>query len=319
MSLLPYKEIIKAIKAYNTIIVHRHVSPDPDALGSQGGLVEILRESFPEKKIFKAGGPVGDLDFLTTMDEVSDEEYKDALVIVTDTANTPRISDERHNLGSMLIKIDHHPNDDAYGDLQLVNIDASSCSEIIADFYLANQNDLILPKEAARLLYAGIVGDTGRFLYPSTTPHTMRIAAKLMENDFVPNEVNNQMNVISPKVAKLTGYILQNLTISKVGVAKVLLTQETLKKFDLIDTETSSIVSIPGTVDGVLTWGIFVEQQEGHFRCRLRSKGPVINEVAKNHHGGGHPLASGANAKNLEEIDQIIKELTELASKWKHE
>lgn len=319
MSLLPYKEIIKAIKAYNTIIVHRHVSPDPDALGSQGGLVEILRESFPEKKIFKAGGPVGDLDFLTTMDEVSDEEYKDALVIVTDTANTPRISDERHNLGSMLIKIDHHPNDDAYGDLQLVNIDASSCSEIIADFYLANQNDLILPKEAARLLYAGIVGDTGRFLYPSTTPHTMRIAAKLMENDFVPNEVNNQMNVISPKVAKLTGYILQNLTISKVGVAKVLLTQETLKKFDLIDTETSSIVSIPGTVDGVLTWGIFVEQQEGHFRCRLRSKGPVINEVAKNHHGGGHPLASGANAKNLEEIDQIIKELTELASKWQHE
>ncbi|MEG0553557.1 MAG: DHHA1 domain-containing protein, partial [Carnobacterium sp.] len=48
-------------------------------------------------------------------------------------------------------------------------------------------------------------------------------------------------------------------------------------------------------------------------------KGPVINEVAKNHHGGGHPLASGANAKNLEEIDQIIKELTELASKWQHE
>lgn len=319
MSLLPYKEIIKAIKAYNTIVVHRHVSPDPDALGSQGGLVEILRESFPEKKIFKAGGPVGDLDFLTTMDEVSDEEYKDALVIVTDTANTPRISDKRYNLGSMLIKIDHHPNDDAYGDLQLVNIDASSCSEIIVDFYLANQNDLILPKEAARLLYAGIVGDTGRFLYPSTTPHTMRIAAKLMENDFVPNEVNNQMNVISPKVAKLTGYILQNLTISEIGVAKVLLTQETLKKFDLIDTETSSIVSIPGTVDGVLIWGIFVEQQEGHFRCRLRSKGPVINEVAKNHHGGGHPLASGANAKSLEEIDQIIKELTELASKWQHE
>ena len=318
MSISSNKEIVEAIKKYNTIIVHRHMSPDPDALGSQGGLVEILRESFPEKKIYKVGGPVGDLDFLTTMDDVSDEEYKDALVIVTDTANTPRISDERYNLGSMLIKIDHHPNDDVYGDLQLVNIDASSCSEIIVDFYLENQKELTLPKEAARLLYAGIVGDTGRFLYPSTTPHTMRVAARLMEKDFVPNEVNNQMNVISQKVAKLTGYILQNLTISEVGVAKVLLTQETLKKFDLMDTETSSIVSIPGTVDGVLTWGIFVEQPEGHFRCRLRSKGPVINEVAKRHHGGGHPLASGANAKNIEEIDQIINELTELATQWQN-
>ena len=318
MSLSSNKKIIEAIKKYNTIIVHRHMNPDPDALGSQGGLVEILRVSFPEKKIYKVGGPVGDLDFLTTMDDVSDEEYKDALVIVTDTANTPRISDERYNLGSMLIKIDHHPNDDVYGDLQLVNSDASSCSEIIVDFYLENQKELKLPKEAARLLYAGIVGDTGRFLYPSTTPHTMRVAARLMEKDFVPNEVNNQMNVISQKVAKLTGYILQNLTISEVGVAKVLLTQETLKKFDLMDTETSSIVSIPGTVDGVLTWGIFVEQPEGYFRCRLRSKGPVINEVAKRHHGGGHPLASGANAKNIEEIDQIINELTELANKWQN-
>ncbi len=318
MSISSNKEIVEAIKKYNTIMVHRHMSPDPDALGSQGGLVEILRESFPEKKIYKVGGTVGDLDFLTTMDDVSDEEYKDALVIVTDTANTPRISDERYNLGSMLIKIDHHPNDDVYGDLQLVNIDASSCSEIIVDFYLENQKELTLPKEAARLLYAGIVGDTGRFLYPSTTPHTMRVAARLMEKDFVPNEVNNQMNVISQKVAKLTGYILQNLTISEVGVAKVLLTQETLKKFDLMDTETSSIVSIPGTVDGVLTWGIFVEQPEGHFRCRLRSKGPVINEVAKRHHGGGHPLASGANAKNIEEIDQIINELTELATQWQN-
>ncbi|WP_034550817.1 DHH family phosphoesterase [Carnobacterium funditum] len=319
MSLFPYKEILEMIKKYDTIIVHRHMRPDPDALGSQGGLVEILKESFPKKRIIKAGGPVGDLDFLITMDEVNDDDYKGSLVIVTDTANTPRISDERYKLGSMLIKIDHHPNDDIYGDVQLVNINASSCSEIIADFYLANQDELTLPKEAARLLYAGIVGDTGRFLYPSTTPHTMRIAAKLMENDFIPNEVNNQMNVVSQKVAKLTGYILQNLTISEVGVAKILLTQEILNTFNVTDMETSSIVSIPGTIDGVLVWGIFVEQTEGHFRCRLRSKGPIINEVAKRHHGGGHPLASGANARNKEEIDQIVEELTDLASKWLNE
>ncbi|MGX7393911.1 DHH family phosphoesterase [Carnobacterium mobile] len=316
MARFPYQEILEIIMQHETIIVHRHMRPDPDALGSQGGLVEILKASFPDKKILKAGGPVGDLAFLTTMDTVLDEDYQGALVIVTDTANRPRISDERYDQGAKLIKIDHHPNDDAYGDLLLVNIEASSCSEIIADFYLANQDQLTLSDEAARLLYAGIVGDTGRFLYPATTAHTMQIAAMLMGYDFVPTEVNNQMNVISKRVAQLTGYVLQNIAVSASGVAKVMLTKEIMEQFGVTDTETSSIVSIPGTIEGILVWGIFVEQPEGYFRCRLRSKGPVINEIAKLHHGGGHPLASGANAKDEKEISQIVAELTEAAQLW---
>ena len=63
-------------------------------------------------------------------------------------------------------------------------------------------------------------------------------------------------------------------------------------------------------------WGIFVEQEEGYFRCRLRSKGPAINEVAKRHHGGGHPLASGANAKDRAEIAEILTEFEALAIEW---
>src|SRR5690606_19263426 len=116
MARFPYQEILEVIMQHETIIVHRHMRPDPDALGSQGGLVDILKASLPDKKILKAGGPVGDLAFLTTMDTVLDEDYQGALVIVTDTANRPRISDERYDQGAKLIKIDHHPNDDAYGD-----------------------------------------------------------------------------------------------------------------------------------------------------------------------------------------------------------
>ena len=60
-------------------------------------------------------------------------------------------------------------------------------------------------------------------------------------------------------------------------------------------------------------WAIFVEQADGHFRVRMRSKRKVINEIAKRHNGGGHPLASGANSYSLEENDQIYKELQEVA------
>lgn len=306
------EQILNKIKSYETIIIHRHQRPDPDAIGSQAGLAEILKASFSSKKIYKVGGSVEGLDFLASMDEVEDSVYKEALVIVTDTANSPRISDKRYSLGKEIIKIDHHPNDEPYGDLVWVNTQASSCSEMIADFYLANQESLILTDETARLLYAGMVGDTGRFLYPATTAHTLTIAAKLLEHDFNPTAINRELEQMTPNVAKLAGYVYQNLEVDANGAAQVLLSQELLKAYDLTDAETAGIVPLPGMVETVVAWAIFVEQPEGYYRVRLRSKGPVINELAKRHHGGGHPLASGANAKNQEEVKKIYQEIQKL-------
>ena len=179
------EQILAAIKAYDTIIIHRHQRPDPDALGSQVGLAELLRNSFPEKTIYQVGGPIEGLEYLAEMQTIADDVYQGALVIVTDTANAPRISDERFSLGAKLIKIDHHPNDDPYGDLVWVDTKASSCSELIADFWQLFPEELRMHEEAARLLYGGIVGDTGRFLYPATTAHTFETAAKLLAFGFL--------------------------------------------------------------------------------------------------------------------------------------
>lgn len=312
------KEILTKIDAYQTIIIHRHQRPDPDAIGSQVGLAEILRASFPDKKIYQAGGPVEGLEFLAEMDDVSAEMYQDALVIVTDTANSPRISGDRYSLGAELIKIDHHPNDDPYGDLVWVNTNASSCSEIIADFCALNQDKLVMTDNAARLLYAGIIGDTGRFLYPSTTAHTLEVAAKLMSYDFNAAELNRELEQIPMNVAKLAGYVYQNIEVDKQGAAKILLPKTLLDEYGIVDSDTAAIVALPGVIDEVVAWGIFVEQPEGYYRVRLRSKGPVINELAKKHHGGGHPLASGANAKNLDEVTEIYQEIQELCKNYKN-
>ncbi|MFS7003224.1 DHH family phosphoesterase [Carnobacterium maltaromaticum] len=316
MSQEVFDQILNEIKHYKTIIVHRHKRPDPDALGSQGGLVEILKASFPDKQILKAGGPVEGLQFLSEMDPVTAEDYKNSLVIVTDTANSPRISGDDYTLGEKLIKIDHHPNDEPYGDIVFVNTKASSCSEIIVDFYDYHKAELKLTDEGARLLYAGIVGDTGRFLYPATTSHTLQVAAELMTYNFSATDLNNELNVMSPAVALLSGYVLQNIEVNELGVGRVILTKECLAEFGVADSETAAVVSLPGGIEGVLLWGIFVEQPEGYFRCRLRSKGPVINEIAKRHHGGGHPLASGANAKDLAEVAEIMSEFDEAAKNW---
>lgn len=304
------QEIVSKIKEVDRIIIHRHQRPDPDAIGSQLGLKKLLQLNFPEKTILATGFEEPTLSWLGQMDTVADSDYPASLVIVTDTANTERIDDDRYANGNFLIKIDHHPNDDAYGDMLWVDTSSSSTSEMIALF--ARELDLTVDAEIARLLYAGIVGDTGRFLYPSTTTRTFELASYLRQFDFDFSSLSRQMDAMDYKVAKLMGYVYDNLEVDENGAARVVLTQETLKAYDVTDAETASVVSAPGRIDAVQSWGIFVEQVDGSYRVRLRSKSAFINEIAKRHGGGGHPLASGANSYSLEENEAIYKEIQQV-------
>ncbi|HEL0601820.1 TPA: bifunctional oligoribonuclease/PAP phosphatase NrnA [Streptococcus equi subsp. zooepidemicus] len=305
-----FQTILEHIKHYQTIIIHRHQNPDPDALGSQAGLKEIIRHNFPDKKVLITGFDEPSLAWISLMDQVSDDDYKEALVIVTDTANRPRIDDERYTMGACLIKIDHHPNDDIYGDLSYVDTKASSASEIIAEF--AFSQGLALTDEAARLLYTGIVGDTGRFLYASTSSKTLAIASQLRNYAFDFAAISRQMDSFPLKIAKLQGYVFEQLDIDDSGAARLLLSQEVLNSFGISLAESSAIVSAPGKIDVVQAWVIFVELPDGQYRVRMRSKEKVINGIAKRHQGGGHPLASGATSSGLEENEQIYQELIDL-------
>lgn len=305
-----FQTILEHIKHYQTIIIHRHQNPDPDALGSQAGLKAIITHHFPDKKVLITGFDEPSLAWISLMDQVSDADYKDALVIVTDTANRPRIDDERYTMGACLIKIDHHPNDDVYGDLSYVDTKASSASEIIAEF--AFSQGLALTDEAARLLYTGIVGDTGRFLYASTSSKTLAIASQLRNYTFDFAAISRQMDSFPLKIAKLQGYVFEQLDIDASGAARLLLSQKVLNSFGISLAESSAIVSAPGKIDVVQAWVIFVELPDGQYRVRMRSKEKVINGIAKRHQGGGHPLASGATSSGLEENEQIYQELIDL-------
>ena len=306
-------QILEKIKEYDTIIIHRHMKPDPDALGSQVGLKALLKHHFPEKTIKAVGFNEPTLTWMAEMDLVEDSAYQGALVIVCDTANTARIDDKRYTNAEIIIKIDHHPNDEVYGDLVWVDTNSSSASEMIALF--AEATNLELSDYAAKMLCAGIIGDTGRFLYPSTSARTLRIASKLREHNFDYAELARKMDTMSFKIAKLQGYVYDHLEVDENGVARVILTQEILKTYQVTDAETAAIVGAPGRIDTVNLWGIFVEQADGHYRVRLRSKFVPINSVAKEHDGGGHPLASGANSYSLEENEVIYQKLKNLLKK----
>lgn len=308
------EQILTQIIQAQTIIIQRHQRPDPDAFGSQCGLAEILRASFPEKKIYQVGKKIPALEWLATQDEVADEVYQDALVIVTDTANAPRIDDQRYLLAKMVIKIDHHPNDEPYGDLMYVNPQASSCSEIIYDLVTQSHKQLKLTDEAARLLYAGIVGDTGRFLYDCTSSHTLAVASALRKYNFDAVKLSRQMDDISLPVARLSAYVWEKMTMTAHKAAYIVLSNEILEKFALKDAGTSDVVPLLGKIEDVVCWAVIVEQKDGTYRLRIRSKGPVINELAKQYQGGGHPLASGARISEKNQIAQFVEQLDQIAA-----
>ena len=77
--------IYRKIKEYDTIIIHRHIKPDGDALGSQIGLKESLIATFPNKCIKVVGDVSERYSFIGEMDEIEDSLYENALVIVLDT------------------------------------------------------------------------------------------------------------------------------------------------------------------------------------------------------------------------------------------
>lgn len=303
------EKIISAIKKYDTIIIHRHVRPDPDAYGSQAGLKELITHSFPHKKVFAVGDEEPSLNFLTRMDDIQDDMYQNALVIVCDTANAARICDQRYNLGAELIKIDHHPNVDKYGETMWVDTAASSTCEMIYDLYLYAKDDgFRLNDRTAMLIYAGIVGDTGRFLFPSTSKKTFQHAAELVTYEFDRSSLYEGIYNIKDNIARLRGYILQHFKLTSTGMSSIKLTREELAEFHVSAADSGQLIGVLGDIEGIKAWVFFIEEED-QIRVRLRSKGPVVNDIAAKYNGGGHSMAAGASVHTWEEADQVVEDL----------
>lgn len=308
-----YEKIWETIKQFDRIIIHRHISPDPDAMGSQLGLARLIKANCPHKWVKCVGYSEPSLSWIGTMDEVYNDEYEGALVIVLDTANSPRIDDSRWKNANTLIKIDHHPDVDDYGDINLVDTKSAATCEIIMHMYrhLKEAHNLVLPEDAALALYAGIVADSGRFLYDSTTSKTLETVQDLYEIGIDRNQIHNDLYKRSLNVVQAEGYVLSHFKTSD-GIIYVKMDQPTQKSFKLTTGTRAALVSALANIDGFQIWVFFFENEDGQIRANIRSRGPQINHIAAKFSGGGHPKASGAMLQTWEECDQLIAALNDL-------
>lgn len=304
-------QIWSEIVAYDKIIIHRHVSPDPDALGSQLGLASLIRENYPDKSVKTVGFNEASLSWMGIMDEVDDEEYEGALVVIMDTANSARIDDERYKLGAKRIKIDHHPVVEDYADLNYVDTSATATSEIIVKLFLENEKTyhLKMPLIAAESLYVGIIADSGRFLYDNTTVSTLSAASFLYECGIDRNKIHELLYRRSLNIVQAQGFVLSQFEVSQAGVAYFKMSKEVQESYGLTTGTRSALVNTLANIEGIRVWVCFFENEDGRIRANIRSNGPIINEVAAKFDGGGHPKASGAIVKTWDDCSLLLEDL----------
>lgn len=304
-----FEKIIDAIKEFDTIIIHRHSKPDGDALGSQIGLREIIKENFPNKTVYAVGDGSARYGFMesSVMDEIADSVYENALAIVLDTSASALISDDRYKTAKKTARLDHHIFCEEICDIEVTDTSYESCCGLITE--LALESGLKLSSLAAKSLYTGMVTDSGRFRYDSTNANTFRLASHLMEAGFDTNDIYANLYSDDFSFIRLRAQFVLKIQFTDNNVAYIYTTKEEAATYDA-DTFTISraMVGTMGDIKGVNVWVNFTETDDGVL-AELRSNKYNINPVAVKYGGGGHAKASGATLKNREEAMQMLNDL----------
>ncbi len=302
------KNILNLIKGYEQIILYRHVNPDFDAFGSQFGMYYTLKELFPNKNILVDGNLESSMTSYYDVPSMNDRKDIKTLGIVLDTANRDRI-DGDYSICDKLIKIDHHIIVDSYGDYNIEVETASSCSEIVT--LLFKSENIHIPISSANALYLGIVGDSNRFLYNSTTQATFEAASYLLDMGINIEALYKNIYLRKQKDLEITKYIYNSYCFDS-GVAWYYLSDEDLKTLNISREQGSNYVNSLANIEEFKVWMAVTENKEtNNYRVSIRSRELPINSIAAMYNGGGHKLASGATLESLDQLLELIDKIKE--------
>ena len=246
----------------------------------------------------------------SVMDEIADETYEGALAIVLDCGSAYLISDERYKKAAFTVRFDHHIYAEKICDLEKVDTSYESCCGLLTEFILAS--GFALSPVSAKALYTGMITDSGRFRYDSTTAQTFRLASALMEQKFDVNSIYNQLYADDFSSVRLRAQFVLKIQLTGDGGAYIYTTKEELSTYDA-DTFTISrgMVSTMSDLRGVHTWVNFTETEE-KVLCEIRSNKHNINPIAVKYGGGGHAKARGASLKDKAEAMALLADLRAL-------
>ena len=305
------KTIIQKITQYEKISLFFHEIPDFDALGACYALRHFLCTKFPEKKVNIIGLDILDpifqkdyFEFDTT--NVPNDEIVGSLGIILDTSNEDRVWSGRHTYCKELVRIDHHPQIETFAQTEWIDPSAAATCELIAQILLEWDSSYV-DKICAGYLYAGIITDTGRFLYPSVHYKTFKIAAELVEKDFNRQRLNDAVYLKTSTQTKFEYYVhslFKHDHDLKFGYAII-----PKNAYDKYNVELRlSMVHVFNNIKNLEVWMTFYyDNTINKWRGSIRSRSIPINKIAEQFNGAGHKLAAGFTLQKKSEIKELVK------------
>lgn len=300
------------------IVVIGHVSPDGDTIGSGLALTLGLEKKYRDKKIeFILQDDIPkNISFLKEtkkIKKVEDAGLNYDLAIFVDSATRERVGTANEIVeDAFIVNIDHHISNPYYGDLNIVNSEISSTSELM--YSIIEKLGIDIDLEMAEALYLGLINDTGNFTHSNVKPNTFKIAAKLMEIGVNNNKIVNEFfKSKSYQRIKILGKALNDMEFNKEKkLTYFYLPYNFLKEINGTKDDTE------GVVEELLNYSesevsLFLrEEKDGKIKGSMRSKKDKdVNKIASIFGGGGHIKAAGFTSKLSAEkiIEKVIENL----------
>lgn len=329
-----FAKALELVETSKKILITSHVRPDGDACGSVKSMMMALESMGKEICPLFLSSVSNWYEFLFEKpvsilgEDVQLEELKQGtngwagidLVVIIDTNSYVQLPvfeqwlRQYKEAGGKVLVLDHHMTSDSLGDIELVNSSAAAAAEVVYDF-IAYSGIKITP-EMATAMFVSMASDTGWFRFGNKDGRVYRRTAGLIDLGADPARLYQRLyqNFQLPKV-KLLARVLEGLELHLDGrVAVKVVRQKDFKETGANRSDTQGIIEEGQKIGSVRAAAMLVEQEDGKFKCSLRSKGEInVRQIAQKYGGGGHDFAAGAtfDVPLKDAVDAIIKEMKE--------
>jgi phosphoesterase RecJ-like protein len=301
------------IETHRRFLLLGHIDPDGDCIGSMLALAAFLRGRGKEVACFTPGDMAEIYLELPLMKLFLSEgelsSFKPDMIFALDSPTTARTAElVTREDGAPIVNIDHHPTNESYGDINVIDERASAAAILVYRFLVCVAPGRITP-EMAGYLYLGVLMDTGGFRFQNTNAEALAMAARFVELGASPYELAHEfMYVKKLSTMKLLARSLESLEVHGGGrIAAMHISQAMLAEAGGAMSDTEGFVDYAASIDDVELAALFRELGERDIRVSLRSRNNHnVASLAERFGGGGHRNAAGltihdrlATAKSL--------------------
>lgn len=295
-----FEAIEDIIKRHERFLILGHIDPDGDCLGSMFALARFLEGSGKRVRCYAPGEiaaiykRLGAADLLAGREELPGFDHE--AVFTLDSPTPARTSDLiEPDDGQLVINIDHHPTNEQYGKINIVE-GSTSAAAILVYRLLSFIDPEGIDAEIADYLYLGIMMDTGGFRFQNTDREALACAAELVDMGARPHDLAQEFLFMKGYDSlKLLGKALGSLELRCDGrLAVMVVTQSMLAESGGSMNDTEGFVDYPASIESIELCALFREIGEKEIRVSLRSRSEFdVSGLAEQYGGGGHRKAAG--------------------------